>query len=317
MERKSIIISHELADQRIDRFLRNHFPDCSLSEIYSLLRKKFVRVNGAKASEKYILEEGDEILYPVFLDSKEKREPTGVMNLKPSFTVLFEDKDIIAVNKPAGLAVHEGTNTGKRTLVAEVQSYLKDQEGVDAHLVHRLDKDTSGVMIIAKNRRTAKELGLIFKDRVCEKKYIALLMGHLPEQKGIIDMPLEKHETMNFAKKVTAGHGEEAKRAITRYEVKENFGPYSLVDFYLETGRMHQIRVHSSELGSPLAMDDRYGDFAKNREIKKETGLKRQFLHASTFRFTHPWTHEKMSIEAPLAKDLELALTRLHEKYKS
>lgn len=313
--------------QRLDKYLKNAFATAPLSLLFRLLRTKKIKVNGKRAEPGLRLTDGDtlqmyfndEELEKFIKESQAKRD-ANVHVAKPTFGVLYEDDDILVINKPAGVPSHSGTGTGTNTVINQALTYLgysSDVEGFKPALIHRLDKDTSGTLLIGKTRKAVVKLGEEMKAHGFHKEYLALVDGILEQKKGTIANIIEKStrpvRTMQATLDRDAG-----KEAVTRYKVTEEFreAPASLVQLDLLTGRTHQIRTHMQTIGHPLLGDDRYGDFAKNRAFGKKYGLKRQFLHAARLVFHHPRTGESKVIEAPLPKDLAKTLSLLQNGTK-
>lgn len=309
---------------RLHKWMRKSFSTLPLSEIYKSLRKKKVKLNGKRAKGDEVLQEKDEVqLYfdpEKFGSEKVPPQFQSGNNLKVSekfleknLSILFEDDDIIAISKPAGISVHPGSGVDKGKSIIELAAQKFPQH--TPHLVHRLDKDTSGVLLLAKHGSALRKLLKSLQNDEFHKEYLALVFGKLPEKKGMIDLPLERQ---NFGKKIKAGKG---KRAVTHYKVQEEFKragghdpllkEVSLVHVQLETGRTHQIRAHFAAINHPLVQDKQHGDFSKNKVFQKEYGLKRQFLHAYQLSFPHPESGEKITITAPLPKDLKNVLGKL------
>jgi len=306
--------------QRLDKYLRNMLKAAPLSLIFRLLRTKKIKVNGKKADPSLRLDAGstlsvyfnDEELAKLIAESKERRN-AHVRVVKPTFTVLYEDDDILVVNKPAGVASHSGTGTGENTMINQVLTYLGfTGEGAKASLIHRLDKDTSGTLLIGKNRKATALLGEQLASKGFHKEYLALLDGLLQEDSGTIKNTLAKSSAPERTMRATLDT-EGGKEAETKYVVEHRFPDVgaTLVRLQLLTGRTHQIRTHMADLGHPLLGDDRYGNFARNRAVAKSLGIKRQFLHAHRLQFLHPRSGKPMTIEAPLPADLTTTLTLL------
>lgn len=310
----------------MDKFLRKYFASLPLSTVYKLLRKKTIKVNGKKVDEKYLLQKGDmvevflseESLGKIEKESKAKREKNLAV-VKPRFEVLYEDTDILVVNKPGDVAVHSGTSIGFNTLINQILTYLKYRgEGFKPALAHRLDMQTSGIVLVGKTREALLSLNAQIKERQVQKYYLALSQGILEKKEGTIKVALKRNYRSEKKFKVTkAEHDEDAQDAVTKYMVEKEWKTkFSLLRLQLITGRTHQIRAHLATIHHPIVGDASYGNFTSNREIQKETGLKRQFLHATEMIFIHPITKKKMDIICPLPQDLEKVLEWLDEKWK-
>lgn len=307
--------------QRLDKYLRSRFAAAPLSLLFRLLRTKKIKVNGKKADPSLRLAEGDvlsmyfrqEELDALIAASRERRD-AHVRVVTPTFTVLYEDEDLLVVNKPAGVPCHSGTGTGENTMINQVLTYLAYKgDGPKPSLIHRLDKDTSGTLLIGKHRKATATLGDQMLKKGFTKEYLALVDGLLEKPSGSIRNSLVKAAAKQRTMRA-AVDPDDGKVAVTTYRVEEAFpeAKATLVRLTLLTGRTHQIRTHMAEIGHPLLGDDRYGDFARNRVVAKTLGIKRQFLHARVLQFLHPRTGVPLCIEAPLPEDLTQTLSLLH-----
>ena len=268
---------------RIDQWLSLH-TGRSRAFIQNALHKGTVTLNEKAAKPSTIIQAGDKIHYQLH------EEPLTLIATQIPFEILFEDPDIIVINKPAGLTVHPGAGNRDHTLVNALLYYgktlSKGSEFERPGIVHRLDKDTSGVLVIAKNNDTHHLLAKAFAQRQVDKTYLGLVIGYLTPEQDIIEAPIARHAS-NYKKFVVdILRGKEAK---TGYTVLRNANDKSLVQFQLYTGRTHQIRVHMAHVGHPLIGDSLYG----------RKGGKRQLLHAYTLAFKHPRTGQSMSFTAP------------------
>lgn len=249
-----------------------------------------VLVNGAVKKAKYVVKVGDIVSYQV----PEAEELSYVAENIP-LEILYEDADIAIVNKPQGMVVHPSVGHTSGTLVNALLYHIKDLSGINGILrpgiIHRIDKDTSGLLMIAKNDQAHISLATELKDKKSLRKYVAIVHGNLSRDRGVIEAPIGRSEKDRKKQAVTA----KGKEAITRFQVLERFGDYTLVELQLETGRTHQIRVHMAYIGHPVAGDEVYGP----RKTLKGKG---QFLHAKTLGVTHPSTGELMTftVEPPL-----------------
>jgi 23S rRNA pseudouridine955/2504/2580 synthase len=288
---QEIVLPHGQPATKLESFLKKRFP---IGYVRKVFRKNGVRVNGRRAKPNDGLNPGDRVqLYIPFEANRENLAPAPSASM---IDCLYEDESVMVIDKPAGLAVHESKSDPKRATILGILETRFHDAGVRLVLVHRLDKDTSGLLLVAKNPKTAAELQKAFETGKIEKQYIALLVGRLPNNEGKIDFPLPGRE----------GH---PVRALTRYRVVKRFSETTLVRVALETGRLHQIRLHFAKLGYPVVMDDQHGDFAFNKRFRKQYGLKRQFLHAERLALAfagqvHKWT-------APLGRDLDETLKKL------
>jgi 23S rRNA pseudouridine955/2504/2580 synthase len=291
---REIVLSEGETPKTIENYLKKKFP---IGYVRKVLRKNGVRINGRRAKPGERVRGGDRIqLYIPFKETVAQAAPSG---LQTKLEIVFEDDSLIVVNKPAGMAVHEGKTVAKReSLLGMLESAYGDR-GIKPRLVHRLDKDTSGLLLVVKNEPTAAELERAFKSRAVEKAYLCLVAGRLPQDAGTIDFPLPGRE----GKPV---------RALTRYRVLRRFSDTTLVRVDIETGRLHQIRLHFARLGHPVVMDDQHGDFGFNKRFRKEFGLRRQFLHAEKLKLNYAGRRREWT--APLAKDLEETLRKLPQR---
>ena len=228
-----------------------------------------MRLNGRRAKPEDLVRAGDRI--QLYIDFE---KPAETFKPRPALTkldIIYEDNALVVLNKPAGIAVHEGKTVSKKESVLGILETQYRDRGIKPQLVHRLDKDTSGLLLVAKNPESAKELESCFETGAVEKEYLCLLVGRLPNNEGEIDFPLP-------------GRGGNPVRALTRYRVVKKFSEVTLVRAAIETGRLHQIRLHFAKLGYPVVMDDQHGDFGFNKRFRKAYGLKRQFLHAEKLK---------------------------------
>jgi 23S rRNA pseudouridine955/2504/2580 synthase len=229
--------------------------------------------------------------------------------------VLWEDEDLLAVDKPAGLAAHPGTGIEGATLVEMARGYLKVPDELPPtefrpSPAHRLDRDTSGVVLVAKTRRAMVRLGEIFTEgEEVQKTYLALATGKMPKEAGTIDLPLSEHEQTSRSK---AARGVKFQEALTRWRVASSMKDATLLEVSIETGRTHQIRRHLEAVGHPVAGDRRYGDFAWNRAARSRWGLRRMFLHAWRLTVPHPITGAPLRLEAELPRELRDVLSKMN-----
>ncbi len=292
--------------ERLDRYVAAELPDLSRTAVQRLLEAGEIAVNGrpvTKASHR--LQAGDLIAVRV-----PPPVPVALTAEAIPLNVLYEDADILVVNKEAGMVVHPGAGNPSGTLVNAVLAHAPDLAGVGGELrpgiVHRLDKDTSGVIVIAKHDRALRALQRQFKRREVGKRYLALLIGALPQVEGLIDAPVARDPVERKRMAVVR----EGKPARTRWRIQQRYRdpagrPYTLVEIQLLTGRTHQIRVHFSWFGYPLVGDRRYGP------RRCPLAAPRQFLHAWELTVTHPITEQVMTFSAPLPLDLQEILRSL------
>ena len=293
-------IDETAAGQRIDNFLIRHLKGVPKSHLYRILRSGEVRVNSGRVDATCRLEVGDKIrIPPIRLAAKPVAEGIAlpvIARLKQ--TVLYEDDALLVIDKPSGLAVHGGSGISRGVIE---QLRLERPELKFLELVHRLDKETSGVLLLAKKRSALTKLHAMMREGEVEKRYFALVKGVWKDEKRAVKLKLHKYLTADGERRVSVT--EEGKAAHTIFYLRQALPGYTLLEAELKTGRTHQIRVHLAHLGYPIAGDDKYGDFPLNKLLAKQ-GLKRMFLHAFSVVFMHPSTGEALRIEAPLPKDL-------------
>ena len=316
-----ITIDENSADQRVDRFLKKFFPKAPLGFIFKSIRTNKIKLNGKKPKPETLLQTGDELKL-FFTDEQldfTQKEPVKIQDIfgtkfyKQNLEIVYEDDDLLVLNKPAGVAVHPGTkNYTGRTLLDVADAYTKHKkDGSTATLVHRLDKDTSGLIIFAKNAFVLRKMNEMIREHSIKKQYLTLINGHLKKKKGTLKIALERTDGKKRSTKIIPSHSKEAKESITHYQVKQEFNDFSLLQVELKTGRMHQIRVHFATIGHPLIGDKNYGDFKLNREIQKKYGLKRHFLHAYSLNFLHPRTGKSIALTSDLSSDLSKLLKKI------
>ncbi len=310
------IFSHTIPDMdrgvRLDLFLSAKHEDLSRSHIQSLIRSGHVRIDGARAKPSYSLKAGEKVHVTI--------PKPAAMELVPEevpFSVIFEDSSIIVVYKPPGVVVHPAPGHATGTLVHGLLKHCKDLSGIGGTLrpgiVHRLDKDTSGLMLVAKNDMAHQALSAQFKNGVIKKEYIALVHGTLPHESGKIDLAISRHPLRRKEMAVTSTGG---RHALTLWKkVAESKEGFSLLSVTIKTGRTHQIRVHLSHLGHPLVGETVYGHSAqrlKKRFLKSNPQLvnavKRQMLHAARIGFVHPQKEAYMEFQSPFPEDMREVL---------
>ena len=290
--------------QRIDNFLFRYLKGVPKSHIYRILRGE-VRVNKKRIDQTYRLQLGDVLRIPP-IRVAEKPEADYVPATE--FPILFEDEALIAINKPAGTAVHGGS--GVSFGIIEQMRRARPQAKF-LELVHRLDRETSGVLLLAKKRSALTAMHEIMREGNSDKRYFALVLGQWRNARQHVKLSLHKFDTPQGEKRVMVR--EDGQAAHTIFSLQQSWPEFSLLEAELKTGRTHQIRVHLSHLGFPIAGDAKYGDFARNKELMKQ-GLKRMFLHAHTIEFNHPLTQEPLRIVAPMALELQKFLDRLDQQ---
>ena len=297
-------ITEENCDQRLDNFLISRLKGVPKSRIYRIVRKGEVRVNKGRVDVKYRLVPGDIVRIPPVRVAERSEASYVPQGLQAALEqgILFEDEGFLVVNKPAGFAVHGGS--GVSSGIIEGLRLLRPESHF-LELVHRLDKDTSGCLIIAKKRSTLKLLHALFRDNNVHKTYLALLTGKWGRKKLIVTAPLLKNVSKGGERMVMiSSAGKEAETLFRRVKL---FADSTLVEASPKTGRTHQIRVHALSLGHPIVGDERYGRDDLNRQFKAR-GYKRMFLHAERLKFQHPVTGEQLTILAPLPQQLEALL---------
>ena len=292
----------------MDRILRRRFPKTSLSDIYRMIRTGSVRLNGRKCRPSDRVKDGDRLRIPPGL-ARGRAQPVPPAT-RVDIRVLQEDESILIVDKPADLVVHPGSRHVSNTVVGQATLHLRRSgKAAAVHLVHRLDRNTSGLLVLARSPRAARILSESFRSGDVEKEYVALVRG-VPPARGEIDVPLTR-KSSSGGPRVRPSRGKGALSARTRYRRIAKGDGFSLLAVRILTGRTHQIRAHLRHLGHPIAGDPRYGDGALNRQVRLRLGLLRQFLHASRLRFPHPESGEAVDVRARLPADLTAALRPL------
>ncbi len=299
-------VGEDGAGQRIDNYLLKVLRGVPKSHVYRILRSGEVRVNKGRSTADRRLELGDRVrLPPIRL-----AEPKDVAAVPArDFAVVFEDEAMIVIDKPAGVAVHGGS--GVDFGVIEQLRKARPQARF-LELAHRLDRDTSGLLLIGKKRLALTKLHDLFRDGGIDKRYLALVKGHWRDKLRNVKLPLHKYMSAEGERRVRVDpEGKEA-HSIMRLKGrwKHPLGEFSLLEVELRTGRTHQIRVHLAHLGFPILGDEKYGDFALNRDLQK-AGVKRMFLHAAVLRLPHPLSGEKLHLAAPLPPELQKFLNKL------
>jgi 23S rRNA pseudouridine955/2504/2580 synthase len=299
---------------RLDKFLKKKLASVPVSHLFKMVRTKKIRVNGKRAQPDQLLAEGDLVSIRGDEEKLLKERPKGERPVLPldlaKLKVLMEDEWMMAVDKPSGMAVHTGSGIEGGTLVDYVREYLgpkATRNDFNASPAHRLDRETSGVILVAKRRPAMVRFMEMFTEGRAKKRYLTLVKGKLPRAQGRIDTPLSEHQQTAASK---ARHGVKMQEAITHYRVLAQGGDCAYLECSIETGRTHQIRRHLASLGHPVAGDRKYGDFPFNREAKARWGLKRLFLHAQKIEFPHPENGGKIRLEAALPQELADVLRR-------
>jgi 23S rRNA pseudouridine955/2504/2580 synthase len=304
-------VTQDASGQRLDKFLRKRLETLPLSHLYKLVRTKKVRVNGARAEIAQLLQQGDEVTVHVLqAAAPPPKEPRAVPQ---DFVVLYEDDHLIACDKPAGLAIHPGTGITGATLVDEVRAYL-DRQGLQIpegefkpSPAHRLDRETSGVVIVAKTRQAMVKLTEMFTAGEPDKTYYALAKGRFQKETGSIDLRLAEHQQTTANKQQ---RGPNLQTALTHWRKLAGGPEATLLEITIETGRTHQIRRHLDAIGHPVIGDGKYGDFPFNRIAARQFGLKRMFLHSARLQIAHPITKKRLAFVSPLPEELTACLPR-------
>lgn len=304
-------IEEEGSDQRIDNFLFKRYRNVPKSHLYQLLRSGQVRVNGKRINASYRLQLGDIVrIPPIKTTEKNSFRQTAIA---PSnfftFATLYEDDALLVIDKPGGLAVHGGSGISFGVIE---QLRAQNPSWKFLELVHRLDRDTSGVLLLAKKRTALVELHRQIREGLMDKHYLVMVGGEWRNAKQHVKLALNKYVTASGERRVAVSTGEhdDSKSMLshTIFKLQKSWENFSLLDAEIKTGRTHQIRVHLAHLGFPIIGDDKYGDFEINKQLAKARGLNkltRMFLHAHTLQITHPNTGELMQLQSPLSKDLQ------------
>lgn len=296
-------VDESSAGQRIDNFLLRLCKGVPKSHVYRILRSGEVRVNGGRIAPTYRVVEGDEIRIPpirIALPTHTAPVPAG-----KALPVVFEDEALLVVDKPSGKAVHGGSGVSFG-VIEQLRSQRPDARMLE--LAHRIDRDTSGLLIVAKKRAALKVLHDMMREGRIEKHYITLVAGRWNNQLQHIKAPLYKYLTADGERRVRVSDEGKPSHSIVR--LLQRWPGYSLLDVELKTGRTHQIRVHLAHLGFPLCGDDKYGDFERNKRLET-AGLKRMFLHAAKLSFAHPLTGVQLTLESALPRELASFIERL------
>jgi len=288
-------------NQRIDNFLAKHLKGVPKSHIYRILRSGEIRVNSGRVDASYKLQLGDKVRVPPVRVARPATVGASRMAVAERLAgaVIYEDDALLILNKPPGMAVHGGSGI---SLGVVEQLRLERPEAPFLELVHRLDRETSGVLMLAKKRGALVKLHEAMREGRMEKHYLTLVKGKWCDEKRNVKLPLQKYLTAGGERRVSVS--EDGQSAHTIFRLRQAWRDFSLLEAELKTGRTHQIRVHLAHLGFPIAGDDKYGDFALNKELSKK-GLKRMFLHAHRLIIEHPISGEQLHLEAPLPEDLQ------------
>ena len=306
---KRLVVDEESAGQRLDNFLMRHLKGVPKTHVYRIIRSGEVRINKARCSADSRLEVGDEVRVPPVRVSDKVAEKAARPAPGREFPLLMEDEHLLAIDKPAGVAVHGGS--GVSFGVIEQLRQARPQARL-LELVHRLDRETSGILLVAKKRSALKHLQDQFRERETGKTYLALVQGDWPARLKVIDQPLHKFLLPDGERrvKVTTADDPDGMRSITLVKVAQRLQGCTLLEVTIKTGRTHQIRVHLASQGHPIAGDDKYGDFDWNKALHK-LGLRRMFLHAWRLQFNHPASGERMALQAQLPDELQQHLAHV------
>jgi len=298
-----LIVENKDEIDRIDKYLVKKVH-LSRSQIQVLIDEGYVKVNGFIVKSSYKVKPGD--IINVIIPPPENTE---IIPKDIPIQIIYEDNDLLVINKPRGMVVHPAHGHYQDTLVNALLYKVKDLSGIGGELrpgiVHRLDKDTTGLLVVAKNDFSHQKLSEQLKNRTLKRVYWALCEGEIPWDEKRVELPMARHPV--YRKKMAIVYN--GKISITNFKVLERFKGYTLVSASLETGRTHQVRLHLSHLGFPIVGDEIYG------RIDKRFGVKGQLLHAKEISFIHPRTYERMSFSVPLPSDFERVLKLLRQKY--
>ena len=305
---KTVDVGEEFAGQRLDNFLLRELKGVPKTHVYRIIRSGEVRVNKGRAGADTRLQAGDKVRVPPVRLPERVESPSARPAPAREFPVLLEDDHLLAIDKPSGVAVHGGSGVsfGVIEQLRQARPAARFLE-----LVHRLDRETSGVLLVAKRRSALTRLQEQFRGRETGKTYQALVIGSWPASRKVIDLPLHKYLVAGDDEaagerrvKVVGKDDPDGMRSVTLVKVARRLDAYTLLEVTIKTGRTHQIRVHLASQGHPIVGDDKYGDFELNKALQRQ-GLKRMFLHAWRLQFQHPATGEAVALEAPLPADLQ------------
>ncbi|WP_349305230.1 RluA family pseudouridine synthase [Comamonas sp. PE63] len=305
-----IEVDEDSAGQRLDNFLMRHLKGVPKTHVYRIIRSGEVRINKGRVSAETRVQPGDVVRLPPVRISDKVAEKAERPAPAKDFPALLDDEHMIALSKPAGVAVHGGSGVSFG-VIEQLRQARPDAKFLE--LVHRLDRETSGILLVAKKRSALINLQDQFRERETGKTYLALVQGAWPANKKVIDLPLHKYLQADGERRVrvTTADDPDGMRSITLVKVRKLIEPrplqglpaMSLLEVTIKTGRTHQIRVHLSSQGHPIVGDDKYGDFDLNRRVQKQ-GLKRMFLHAWRLQFNHPASGERVELRAELPPEL-------------
>jgi 23S rRNA pseudouridine1911/1915/1917 synthase len=295
MEEKECLITPEFANFRVDLFVKSQESNFSRMAVRDMVVSKKVTVNGAAVKPHYKLKLNDNVRWEAFVPREMKPQKEEI-----PLKILYEDSDLLFIDKPSGMVVHPGAGNMEHTLVNALLFHTQDLSTLSPErpgIVHRLDKDTSGVMVVAKNNAAHLNLSKQFKKHSIERRYIALVEGKIEFDEGVVDVPIKRHAIDR--KKMSVSFSDEAKEAYTSYKVLKRFSGYTALELFPQTGRTHQLRVHLSYLGHPVLGDMSYG---------RKKNFSRLALHAKDLGVTHPSTGKFLKFSSPLPKEMKDAM---------
>ena len=310
---KTLTVDDDSAGQRLDNYLMRHLKGVPKTHVYRIIRSGEVRVNKGRVGADARVQAGDLVrLPPVRVSERvaEKAQDMATAALAAparKFMVLFEDEHLLAIDKPAGVAVHGGSGVSFGVIE---QLRMARPQAPFLELVHRLDRETSGILLLAKKRSALRQLQDQFRERETGKTYLALVVGQWPANRKVLDKSLHKYLLPDGERRVrvVAKDDPNAMTALTLVKVRHSGDGFSLLEVTIRTGRTHQIRVHLASEGFPIAGDDKYGDFELNKSLQRASAtppLKRMFLHAWRLQFNHPLTGERQTLLAELPSELD------------
>jgi 23S rRNA pseudouridine955/2504/2580 synthase len=296
-------VDEDSAGQRLDNFLIRHLKGVPKTHVYRIIRSGEVRINKGRVAADTRVQTGDVVRVPPVRTSEKAAQKLEKPAPGREFPLLLEDEFLLAIDKPAGVAVHGGSGVsfGVIEQLRQARPAAKFLE-----LVHRLDRETSGILLVAKKRSALTHLQDQFRERETGKTYLALVVGDWPASKKVIDAPLHKYLLPDGERrvKVVGKDDPDGMKSVTLVKIRQRLAGFTLLEVTIKTGRTHQIRVHLASQGHAIAGDDKYGDFDLNKTLQKQ-GLKRMFLHAWKLQFSHPASGERVALQADLPPDLE------------
>ena len=319
-----LTVDESSESQRIDNYLAKHYKDVPKSHLYRILRSGEVRVNKKRVDASYKLQLGDAVRIPPIKTLPKTSHISTTSKPILQASVIFEDEALLVINKPAGIAVHGGSGVS-RGVIEQFRAERPHAKFLE--LVHRLDKETSGVLMLAKKRAALVALQDAIRRHETDKRYLVLVAGVWKNQQQRVRLNLQKHTLANGERKVTvvkstalpkaSSHCIEVQHSETVFYLKQQVGEFSLLEAHLVTGRTHQLRVQLAHLGFPILGDEKYGNFELNKQLQKQ-GLKRMFLHSYRTIIQHPVSKQELELEAPLPTELDLFIkTTLKQNTKS